>query len=251
MDTGLANRVTFVSGASRGIGREIAIALGAEGARVAVGWHSGQTEAELTVERIIAAGGMAVAVQLDQGDPESIAEAIRATEAAFGPVEVLVANAVSWPNRSVAEPERLALSMNENVVGSFRLIDLVLPGMRQAKWGRVVLISSDIVAQPTSGDVAYAAAKGALESIAHVLAVREARNGILTNIVRPGFTLTEKADDIPRLADVAVSEAQSTPTGRVSVPADVASAVVYLASASNTHVNGQTVSIAGGRELQR
>lgn len=251
MDTGLANRVVFVSGASRGIGRAIALAFGLEGARVVAGWHRNEAGSDLTVELIVAGGGTAVGVQLDQGNPASIAEAVRATEAAFGPVQVLVANAVSWPSRSVAEGERLANSMYENVVGTHGLIESVLPGMRQAKWGRVIVISSDIVAQPTSGDVAYAAAKGALESIAHVLAVREARHGILTNIVRPGFTLTEKADEIPRLTDVAKAEAESTPTGRVSVPADVASAVVYLAAASNTHVNGQTLSIAGGRELQR
>ncbi len=251
MDTGLSQRVALVSGGSRGIGRAIAMSLSREGARVVVTWLRNQQGAEATVAEILALGGEAISVQLDQRDPESVGRAVRATEAEFGPIEVLIANAVAWPQRSAIESDSLATSMNENVVGTYRLVESVLPGMRSAHWGRIVIISSDIVAQPTRGDVAYAAAKGALESIAHVLSVREARHGIFTNIVRPGFTLTEKAGEIPSLSEVARREADSTPTGRVSVAADVATAVAYLASSANTHVNGQTLSIAGGRELQR
>ena len=103
-----------------------------------------------------------------------------------------------------------------------------------------------------AGPLAYATAKGALETAARVLAVREARHGILTNIVRPGFTLTDRALNAPFLGPEAVAqESAKTPTGRICTPDDIATAITYLASAANGHVNGQTLSLAGGRELVR
>ena len=126
-----------------------------------------------------------------------------------------------------------------------------MPGMRAANWGRIVVVSTDIVEQPMAGPLAYATAKGALETAARVLAVREARHGILTNVVRPGFTLTQRALTSASLGPAAVEEAAHTPTGRICTPDEIASAVTYLGSAANGHVNGQALSIAGGRELIR
>ncbi len=132
------------------------------------------------------------------------------------------------------------------------MIDAVLPGMRDAGWGRLVLISSDVVDQPMPAAVAYPAAKGALETAAKVLAVREAQHGILTNVVRPGFTLTERVLNTPGFGQGVVdAEAAKTPTGRICTPEDVASAVAYLGSAANGHVNGEVLSVAGGRHLTR
>lgn len=123
--------------------------------------------------------------------------------------------------------------------------------MRSLRWGRIVVVSTDIVEQPMAGPLAYAAAKGALETAAaRVLAVREASHGILTNVVRPGFTLTDRALT-PALRPAAIEEAARTPTRRICTPEDVASAVTYLGSAANDHINGQVLSVAGGRELVR
>ncbi|MCK2213286.1 SDR family oxidoreductase [Actinomadura sp. ATCC 31491] len=124
--------------------------------------------------------------------------------------------------------------------------------MRAAGWGRVVLISSDVVGQPMPAAATYPAAKGALEAAALVLAVREARHGVLTNVVRPGFTRTERALTHPGFGQEAIdAEGARTPTGRICTPEDVASTVAYLASAANGHVNGEVVSVAGGRHLTR
>lgn len=112
--------------------------------------------------------------------------------------------------------------------------------------------ATDIVEQPMAGPLAYAVAKGALETAARVLAVREARHGILTNVVRPGFTLTERARTSALLGPAAVErEAAHTPTGRICTPHDVACAVTYVGSTANGHINGQVLSVAGGRELVR
>ncbi|BAL88760.1 putative short-chain dehydrogenase [Actinoplanes missouriensis 431] len=252
METGLSDRVALVTGASGAIGRAAAAHLAAEGAAVAVAWHTNQDGAREVVDAITRAGGRALAVHLDQADPATVPGVLDEITGRLGAVAVLVANAVQWPSFDAGEISGLTTSLTVNTVGTAALIDAALPAMRDAGWGRVVVVSTDIVEQPMAGPLAYATAKGALETAARVLAVREARHGILTNVVRPGFTLTDRALTAPFLGPEAVaSESRRTPTGRICTPDDVASAITYLASAANGHVNGQTVSLAGGRELVR
>ncbi|MDG4772443.1 SDR family oxidoreductase [Solwaraspora sp. WMMD792] len=252
METGLLNKVALVTGASGAIGRAAARHLAAEGASVAVSWRTNRAAAMEVVDAIAQAGGDACAVRLDHGDLATVQSVVEEVTTRLGPISVLIANAVQWPAFDADEIGGLTTSLAVNTVGPVALIDAVLPAMRAAGWGRVVAVSTDIVEQPMAGPVAYATAKGALETAARVLAVREARHGILTNVVRPGFTLTEKALNAPFLGPKAVAaESEKTPTSRICTPDDVASAITYLASAANSHINGQILSLAGGRELVR
>jgi NAD(P)-dependent dehydrogenase (short-subunit alcohol dehydrogenase family) len=252
METGLQGKVAFVTGASGAIGRAAALHLAAEGASVAVSWRTNHGAVTEVVEAITGEGGQAYAVQLDHGDLSGVPGVLQEIAERLGPVSVLIANAVQWPAFDADEIGGLATSLTVNTVGPAALIDAALPAMRSAGWGRIVAVSSDIVEQPMAGPLAYATAKGALEAAARVLAVREARHGILTNVVRPGFTLTDKALDAPFLGPEAVAaESRRTPTGRICTPDDIATAITYLASAANGHINGQTLSLAGGRELVR
>ncbi|MFF5217397.1 SDR family NAD(P)-dependent oxidoreductase [Micromonospora sp. NPDC000442] len=248
----MSNRVALVTGASGAIGRATALHLAAEGASVGVSWYTNHGGALDVVEAITQAGGRACAIHLDHRSPTTMPRVIEEISERLGPVSALIANAVQWPSFDTDEIGGLTTSLAVNAVGPAALIDAALPTMRAAGWGRIVVVSTDIVAQPMAGPLAYATAKGALETAARVLAVREARHGILTNIVRPGFTLTDKALTAPFLGPEAVAaESEKTPTGRICTPEDVATAVTYLASAANGHVNGQTLSLAGGRELVR
>ncbi|GIE78629.1 3-oxoacyl-ACP reductase [Actinoplanes philippinensis] len=252
METGLSGRTALVTGASGAIGRAAALHLAAEGAVVAVTWRSNHDAVMDTVEAIAREGGRAHAVQLDHSDPAAAQSVIEEVTGRLGHLSVLVANAVQWPSFDDDEISGLTTSLAVNTVGPAALIDAALPGMRTAGWGRIVIVSTDIVEQPMAGPLAYATAKGALETAARVLAVREARHGILTNIIRPGFTLTDKALTAPFLGPEAIAaESGKTPTGRICTPEDVAAAITYLASAANGHINGQTLSLAGGRELVR
>ncbi|NIJ14031.1 3-oxoacyl-[acyl-carrier protein] reductase [Saccharomonospora amisosensis] len=252
MDLGIDGRVVLVTGASGAIGSAISRVFAAEGARVAAAWHSNEAGARSLVDSIIESGGEAMTVRIDHRDQESIADSVRQVEHEFGEVAILVANAVSWPTTMTDTWESLTDGLTTNTAGTMAVIGAVLPGMRKAGWGRLVLISTDIVEQPMAAGVAYSAAKGALETATKVLAVREARHGILSNVVRPGFTLTERALTTPGFGRKAVdSEAAKTPTRRICTPQDVASAVAYLGSAANGHANGEVLSVAGGRHLTR
>jgi 3-oxoacyl-[acyl-carrier protein] reductase len=252
MDLGLHGHTALVTGGSGAIGRAVAVTLAAEGADVAVTWNTGRDRADQVVEEIVGRGGRAHAVRIDQSDRDSIASGVAEVRRELGVVAIVVANAVRWPAFEVREVDGLEASLAANLTGTVALIDAVLPDLRTAGWGRIVAVSTDIVEQPMSGPVAYAAAKGGLETAARVLAVREARHGILTNVVRPGLTLTERALSSSFIGQEGIdAEAAQTPTGRVCTPQDVANAVAFLASEVNGHINGQVLSVAGGRELTR
>lgn len=252
MDLGLTGRVALVTGASGDIGRAIAALLAQEGALVAATWQRNEQRARELVDSIIREGGKAMAVRLDQRDEGSIRAAVEQVRSDLGEIAVLVANAVSWPARGPETWESLTGALTANVTGTLSVIEAALPGMRAAGWGRIVVMSSDVVAQPIPGSAAYPAAKAALETAAEVLAVREAPYGVLTNVVRPGFTLTDRVLTTPGFGqEVVDAEAAKTPTRRICTPQDVANAVAYLASAANGHVNGEIISIGGGRHLTR
>ncbi|WP_255949263.1 SDR family NAD(P)-dependent oxidoreductase [Streptomyces odontomachi] len=253
MDLGLKGKVAFVTGASGDIGAATAVALAREGAAVAVGWHSRRERAAEVAALVEGAGAGATAcpVRVDQADPVSMARAVDTVRERLGPVDVLVANAVAWPTQD-QDWDALVHGLTVNAAGTMTLAETVIPDMRESGWGRIVLVSSCVVEQPAPAAAGYPAAKAAIEAAARVLALREARHGILTNAVRPGFTLTERALTHPGFGQELVdAESAKTPTGRICTPEDVAGLIAYLASDANGHVNGEVVSVAGGRHLTR
>jgi 2-hydroxycyclohexanecarboxyl-CoA dehydrogenase len=233
----LMGRTALVTGATGEIGKAIARRFAGEGADVLLGYNADEAGARELAVGIRAAGGTARALPTPLDGPIG----------ALPDVDVLVANAVQWPTFD-DDRQAMTAALATNVAGTFALIDEVLPGMRRRRWGRIVIVSTDIVVQPMPGGVTYPALKGAVEAGARVLAVREAGHGVLTNVVRPGFTLSDRAR---AMAGAVESESARTPTGRICTPEDVADVVMFLGSGAHSHVNGEAISVAGGRELTR
>ncbi|WP_329239521.1 SDR family oxidoreductase (plasmid) [Streptomyces sp. NBC_00111] len=256
MKTGLTDKAVLVTGASRGIGRATALAYAAEGARVAITYHSDEAGAKETADQVAAAGGIPYVVRYDLGDEDSIRAAVAAVGAEWGGLDVLVAGAVEWgdaiprPGRQMpafedVPPQQWQRVLRTSVDAVFHTVQAVLPLMRGREWGRIVLIGAGLADTGMTGAGAYGAGKAALHGLVRSLAWELGPAGILVNEVVPGQTLTE---NVLTHASPAFLEnkARSLPSGRMNTPEDVARTVVFLGSAANGNVHGEALRVTGG-----
>jgi NAD(P)-dependent dehydrogenase (short-subunit alcohol dehydrogenase family) len=251
MDLGLKDRVALVSGSSRGIGRATAELLGREGARVAVTYHSLRERAEAVAAGIREQGGDAFAIALDLSSEQSIRAAVEATAARWGRIDILVNNALHAGERAVVQSrfeevpaEQWRDLLRGNLEGAHVAIASVLPHMRPQRWGRIVNVSSVVAADGFPGGATYGAAKAGLHGLTRTLAKELGPEGILTNVVMPGLTLTEA---VRRAMPQAVEQAAKvSPIRHVPTPEEVAAVIVFVASAANTTVNGEVIRVNGG-----
>jgi NAD(P)-dependent dehydrogenase (short-subunit alcohol dehydrogenase family) len=247
---GLHGRVALVTGASRGLGRAIALGLAADGADVVVGFHRDAAGAERTAADMAAVGVRVVLARADlaePGGPERLAEAA----ADLGPVGILVCNAgMNPPTATVvdADPADLLAAMTVHALAPHRLCQLLLPGMRTLGRGDVVVVSSRAPTTNRPGRAASSMSKAALESLAATLAKEEVAHGIRVNVIAPGLVATDMGLALAResgVTDTAALE-RSSPYGRLCTVDDVADMVRFLVSARAAYVNGQRISIDGG-----
>ena len=252
MNLGLKDKTVLVTGSSAGIGRATALAFAAEGARVAVTYHNDRDGAEATAAQARAAGGQALVAHFDLAEPESIRSTIENINQEWGSLNVLVNNAVlmsgAGPTGKPFEElplERWQDTLRGNLEGIVLTIDCALPMMRAAGWGRIVTVSSDAVdGWPGLGP--YATVKAGLHGLSRTLAVELGPADILSNIVMPEFVLTERNQQrVP--AEHQEQVKRFTPTRRLTTPADIAAAIVFLGSPANRQITGEVVRITGGR----
>lgn len=232
--------MALVTGAVRGIGRAVAVALARAGARIAVNHRTGEVEAAQLVRELEAAGAHAVAVCADVTDPAAVEDMVRETERELGAVDILVNNA------GIAKPVpldalRLATwdtTMAVNLRAPFIVASAVLPGMRARRFGRLVFISS--TAARVGGIVGphYAASKAGLEGLARAYAASLAGEGITSNAVAPALIETEM------LAGNLRASADRVPVGRLGAVDEVADMVVAIVR--NPFITGQTIQVNGG-----
>ncbi|MCS0597578.1 SDR family oxidoreductase [Massilia agri] len=238
-------RTAIVTGGSRGIGREIALRLAAQGCDVVVNYHGREDLAEAVVRAVEARGRRAIAVRGDVAD-EAEAEALfRAALDAFGRIDVVVSNAGIMKNVPIADGALADFDaiMRTNARGAF--IVLSKAGNHLGEGGRIIALSSSVIARSTPGYGPYIASKAAVEGLVRVMANELRGRGICVNAVAPGPVGTElflegkSAEQIAALARMA-------PLERLGTPADIASIVAFLAGPEGAWVNAQVVRVNGG-----
>ena len=249
--SGLAGRVALVTGGAGGIGRAIAAALYAEGAAVAVADLDGDAAVAYaaTLEGSETGGGRAVGVRIDVSNSPDVGAAIAVAERELGPVEILVNNAgIDVIEPFVESKEQTWRRIVEvNYLGPVLCTRAVLDGMIERGYGRIISISSDAGKVGSSGEVVYSGTKGGLIAFSKALAREVATSGITVNCVCPGPTDTPLLDQIAeRSQKMYDSLARAVPMRRLGQPADIAPAVVFLASDGAAFITGQALSVSGG-----
>lgn len=240
------NKVAFITGASRGIGRAIARELAHQGYAVGINYLQAADKAAELVSELTAQGFAATAVQADVADREAITAAIRAVEAAFGPVTLLVNNAgISQQSLFQDVTEQFWRRMFAvNVDGAFHTIQAVLPHMIREKSGCIVNISSIWGQRGASCEVTYSCTKTALIGLTRSLAMELAPSGVRVNCVAPGVINTDMVqalgEDTIRMLE------EETPVGRLGTPEDIAAAVAFLADERASFITGQVITSDGG-----
>jgi len=246
MRWGLDGRIALVTGASRGIGRAIAVRLAEEGCDVAVNYNSSKDAAEEVLMVIRGRGRRSVAVQADVASPEQVESMVTTVERELGPVDILVNNAgihkhhKSW-EMSVEDWDRI---IGVNLTGAYLTSRLLGLKMAERGWGRIVNISSIVADIGSDHEAHYTASKAGLHGLTKSLALELSPKGVTVNAVSPGWIRTDMTAGVTEEEwDEALA---GIPMGRIGEPEEIASVVAYLSSPESSYVTGQVLHVNGG-----
>ncbi len=248
----LAGKVAIVTGGARGLGREYALRLAHEGARVVVSDILDGARAKSEIE---AAGGEAIALYTDVSDEESVERMIRRTIETFGRIDVLINNAAIFADVAkyrfydmpLQEWDRI---MRVNLTGTFLCCKAVYPEMKKQGKGKIINVSSSTFYLGTPALSHYVTSKGAIVALTRVMAREAGEDGISVNAIAPGFTISEAIDGNPTFPDQSRRVAmESRCFKRDQLPSDLLGTIVFLASDDSDFMTGQTLVVDGGSVL--
>jgi 3-oxoacyl-[acyl-carrier protein] reductase len=257
MDFGLSDRVAIVAAASRGIGFAVALELAREGARVFL-CSRDEGRARAAAERIRAETGTeAHGVRADVTSDEEAARFVEIARESAGRVDICVTNAGGPPASRLADADLEAIrrAFELNALSAIRLARLVLPEMRQRKWGRIINITSVSVKQPIDGLLLSNTVRAGLTGWAKTVSAEVAADGVTVNNVAPGYTLTEHQEEMAEMRGGAAGKskdemvagwASQIPMNRLARPEEIGAAVAFLASERASYITGVTLQVDGG-----
>jgi len=241
----LGNRIAFITGASRGIGRACALSLAAAGHRVVLAARN-LDKLEETAAAIRAAGGTADPLEIDMSSPDSIKAAFSKASKEIGRLDILVNNAaITRDGLAVRmKPDDWNAVIQTNLTGSFLAIQQVLPSMMRERWGRIVNISSVVGESGNAGQANYVASKAGLIGLTKTIAQEMGSRGVTCNAVAPGFIDTDMTSVLsPEVKEKILA---TIPLKRLGAPEDGAAAVRFLCSDEAAYITGHVLDVNGG-----
>jgi len=235
----LSGKVALVTGASRGIGRAIAINLARWGIHVAVNYRIQTHEAQKTLEEIISAGGSGMLIQADVSLASEVSRLVEAVEKNLGPIEILVNNAAIAPVQNIEDITEQDWDevLRNNLKSVFLVTQAVLPGMRSRRFGRIINLSSGAVITGGVIGIHYTASKAGIDGLTRAYASRLVKEGITVNNLAPALIETDMVRDPEKLRKM-------IPMGRLGRSDEVAEAALFLVR--NEFMTGQTIHVNGG-----
>lgn len=242
----LDGRHALVTGASRGIGRAVALAFAAEGASVALNFAGNVAAAEAVRAEIESAGGKAILVPADVSDENAVGDMVKTVTEAFGSIDILVNNAGITRDGLLLrmKEEDWDAVLNTNLKGVFLCTKAVSKFMMKKRYGRIVNMASVVGVTGNASQANYAAAKAGVIGFTKAMAKELASRGITVNAIAPGFIRSDMTDVLPdKVKEAMLAE---IPLGRAGEPADVAKAALFLASDQAAYITGQVLKVDGG-----
>ena len=242
----LDGKCALVTGASRGIGRAVALRLAAEGAKVALNFAGNEVAANAVRQEIESAGGQAIVVKADVADEAAVQQMVQTVADAFGRVDILVNNAGITRDGLLArmKEEDWDAVLSTNLKGVFFATKAVAKLMMKQRAGRIVNMASVVGITGNAGQANYSAAKAGVIGFTKTIARELASRGITANAVAPGFIGTDMTAALPDKAKEAALA--GIPLGRMGTPEDIAAAVLFLVSDQASYITGQVLNVDGG-----
>lgn len=245
----LKDKVAVVTGGARGIGKAIAQAYVAEGAKVAIVYRGSKEAADALVTEITGKGGVAKAYQCDAADRAAVNACVETILTDMNQIDILVNNAGVIKDGLFLrmEPEHWDLVVNTNLGGTYNFTKPIVESMFRARKGRIINLSSVAADRFNKGQCNYSASKGAINAFTKALAVEIASRGVNVNAIAPGFIETDMSETVRNLAGDTIKNA--IPMKRFGKPEDIAKVAVFLASDESAYMTGQVLTVDGGLGL--